>query len=119
MRRRPQDTKEIRRLQGIKEIRERREKADAEPRRKLDHYKDRHLAIQREQQARAAALETKRNRFANLSIAEALAAARRLNFVDLEANPEGDGAPLNRPSLALLELFLSVLHDRGSVAVLQ
>src|SRR6266571_571306 len=120
MSRRPQGTNEInRRPQGIKEIREAREKADAERKRMLERYKDHHLAAERERHARAAALDAKRNRFAGLSVNDALAAARRLTFIDLEAEGKGEAAPLNRPSLALLELFLKVLQDRGSVAVLQ
>lgn len=120
MNRRPQDTKDFRRRpQGIKEIREAREQADAERRRLLERHKEHHLAVQREQQARAALLEAKRNRFAGLSITDALAAARRLTFIDLEADQKGNAEPLNRPSLALLELFLKALQDRGSVAVLQ
>ena len=120
MNRRPQGTKDInRRPQGVKEIREAREKADAERKRMLERYKDHHLALERERQARAAALDAKRNRIAGLSVSDALAAACRLTFVDLEAERKGDAVPLNRPSLALLELFLKVLQDRGSVAVLQ
>jgi hypothetical protein len=108
-----------RRPQGIMEIREAREKTEAERRRMLERYKDHHLAAERERQARTAALDAKRKRFAGLSVSEALAAARRLTFIDLEAEQKGDAAPLNRPSLALLELFLKVLQDRDSVAVLQ
>lgn len=120
MKRRPQDTKDFnRRPQGIKEVREAREQADAERRRLLERHKDHHLAVQREQQARAAVLEAKRNRFAGLSIADALAAARRLAFIDLEADQKGDAVPLNRPTLAMLEMFLKVLRDRSSVATLQ
>jgi hypothetical protein len=120
MSRRPRGTKDIiRRPHGLKEIREAREKAEAERRRMLEKYKDHHLATERERQARAAALEAKRSRFAALSIHEALAAAARLTFVDLEAEQLSNGRPLNRPSLALLEQFLTVLRDRGSVAVLQ
>lgn len=120
MSRRPQDTRDInRRSQGFKEILEAREKAEADRKRMLERYKDHHLAAERERQACAAALEVKRNRFANLSVGDALAAARRLTFIDLEAEQKGHAAPLNRPSLALLEQFLKALQDRGSVAVLQ
>ena len=108
-----------RRPQGINEVREAREKADAERKRLLERYRDHHLAAQREQQVLAAALEAKQKRFVGLSISDALAAARRLAFIDLEAERGGEAAPLNRPSLVLLEMFLKVLQDRHSVAVLQ
>ena len=42
-----------------------------------------------------------------------------LTFVDLEAEGARDAAPLNRPTLAMLELFLKVLRERTSVATLQ
>jgi hypothetical protein len=59
MSRRPQGTNDIgRRPQGIKEIREAREKADAERKRMLERYKDHHLVAERERQARAAAYIT-------------------------------------------------------------
>ena len=119
MRRRPHETKDFRRPQGIKEIREAREKADAERKRLLERYKDHQLTVQREQQARTAVLGAKRSRFASLSVGEALAAARRLSFIDLEGEQQGNSAPLNRPTLALLELFLKMLQDRGSVSILQ
>src|SRR5262245_25813894 len=116
MSRPPQNTKDItRRPQGIKEIREAREKADAERKRMLERYKDHQLAAERERQARTAALNVKRNRFAGLCVGDALAAARCLNFIDLEAEPRGGAARLNRPTLALLEQFLKMLQDRGSV----
>lgn len=108
-----------RRPQGIKAIREAREMADAQRKRMLERYKDHHLAAERERQARAAALEVKRSRFAYLSVDDALAAARRLTFFDLEAEQMGGAAPLNRPTLALLEQYLKALQNRGSVAVLQ
>jgi hypothetical protein len=107
-----------RRAQGVKEIREAREKADAARKRMQDRSKEHHLAAERERQGRAAALEAKPNRFAGLSVSDALAAARRLTFIDLEAERKGEAASLIRLSLDLFELFLTVLKDRGSVAVL-
>jgi hypothetical protein len=82
---RPKDTKDIRRPQGIKEIREARDKADAERRRMLERFREHQAAVDRERNARETALAAKRNRFSALNIGEALAAARRLTFVDLEA----------------------------------
>lgn len=108
-----------RRPQGIKEIREGREKADAERRRMLEHFKNRQAATDRERQARETELATKRNRFSALNVSAAIAAARRLAFVDLEAEELRDPTPLNRPSLALLELYLNALRERTSVITLQ
>jgi hypothetical protein len=108
-----------RRPQGIKEIREGREKADAERRRMLEHFKNRQATANREQQVRDAALAAKRSRFSPLNVSEAIAAASRLMFVDLEAEGQREPAPLNRPSLALLEMFLKVLRERASVIALQ
>jgi hypothetical protein len=118
MSRRPQNFKD-RRPQGIKEIREARGKAEAERRRTLERYKDHQTAVDRERHAREAVLAVKRARFAALNIADARAAARRLTFVDLEAEGARPAVPLNRPTLAMLELFLNVLRERTSVAVLQ
>lgn len=120
MSRRPQDTKDItRRPQGIKDVRDAREKADAARKRLVERVKDQHLTAERERQVHAAALEVKRKRFSELSIDNALAAARRLAFLDLESEKNAEAAHLNRPSLALLEQFLKALQDRQSVAVLQ
>src|SRR5262249_44742217 len=120
MKRRRQDMRQFnRRPQGVKEIGEAREKADAERKRLLERYKDHQIAVERERQARAAVFDARRNRFAHLSLSDALAAARRLTFIDLEAERKGEAAPLNRPSLTLVELFLTVLKERGSIAVLQ
>jgi hypothetical protein len=118
MSRRPQDFKD-RRSQGIKDIREAREKAEAQRQRTFGRFKEHQMAVDRERHAREAALATKRNRFSALSIADALAAARRLTFVDLEAEGARPAAPLNRPTLAMLELFLKVVRERTSVAALQ
>src|SRR6266540_6017449 len=102
----------------IKKFREARENADAGRRRMLDHFKEHHLAVQQERQAREAAFAAKRTRFSALNISEALAAARRLTFVDLEADGTHEAVPLNRPSLAMLELFLKVLRERASIVTL-
>jgi hypothetical protein len=108
-----------RRPQGIKEARETREtKANAARERMLRQFMDHHLAAERERQARAAALDVKRKRFAGVSVGDAVAAARRLTFLDLEAEQTG-AVSLNRPTLVLLELFLKLLQDRGSTALLQ
>jgi len=106
-------------LHGIKEIREAREKADAERRRMLDRFKDHQAAVDREQYARDAALTAKRTRFGTLSLSDALAAAGRLKFIDLEAEGTRNAVPLNRSTLAILELFLKVLKERDSVSTLQ
>lgn len=72
----PQGNKNItRRPQGLKEIREAREKADAARRKLIERYKDIQSAADRERAAHVAALEAKRNRFARLSVDDALAAA--------------------------------------------
>ena len=118
MSRRPQDFKD-RRPQGIKDIREAREKAEAERRRTFERYKEHQTSVDRERHARQAVLTVKRTRFAALNIADALAAARRLTFVDLEAEGARSAVPLNRPTVAMLELFLKVLRERTSVATLQ
>ena len=82
----PQRNKDVSgRPQVLKELREAREKADVERRKLVERYKDVQSAAERERQARAAALETKRHRFDGLSISDALAAAKRLSFIDLEA----------------------------------
>jgi hypothetical protein len=118
MSRRPQDFTD-RRPQGIKEIREAREKAEAERRRTFERFKEHQTAVDRERHTRESVLAAKRGRFATLNIADALAAARRLTFVDLEAEGTRPAVPLNRPTLAMLELFLKVLRERTSVAILQ
>jgi hypothetical protein len=119
MNRWPQGNKDItRKSQGLKEIREAHEKANAERQRLVERYRDLRSAADRERQARAAALDIKRNRFAGLSVEDALAAAQRLSLIDLEAEP-WESRPLNRPTLALIERFLCILRDRYSVAVLQ
>ena len=108
-----------RRPQGIKEIREARERSDAERRRLLELHKGHQAAADHERQLREAALAAKRSRFIALDVNEALAAARRLTFVDLEAEGERTALPLNRPTLAMLELYLRALRERASVAALQ
>src|SRR5258706_7398029 len=118
MSRRPQDFRE-RRPQGIKEVHEAREKAEAERRRTLDRFKEHQIAVDRERHAREAVLAATRGRFAALNIPDALAAAQRLTFVDLEAEGARLATPLNRPTLAMLEWFLKVLCERTSVAALQ
>lgn len=118
MSRRRQDFRD-RRPQGIKEIREAREKAEAEQRRTFERYKEHQTAVDRERHARQAVLAVKRARFAALNIADAVAAARRLTFVDLESQETGAALSLNRPTLAMLECFLKVLRERTSVATLQ
>ena len=107
---------------GPRDFKERidpREKAAAERRRTLERFREHQAAVDRERNARETALAAKRNRFSTLNVSEALAAARRLTFVDLEAEGARGAAPLNRPSLAMLELFLKVLRERNSVATLQ
>ena len=118
MSRRPQGTKESR-PQGIKEIRKAREKSNAERRRLLALYKSHQAAADHERHIREAALAAKRSRFTALNVSQALAAARRLTFVHLEAKGERVALPLNRPTLAMLELYLRGLRERASVAALQ
>jgi hypothetical protein len=108
-----------RRPQGIKDIREARERSDAERRRLLELHKGHQAAADHERHLREAALAAKRSRFIALDVSEALAAARRLTFVDLEAEGERTALPLNRPTLAMLELYLRALRERASVAALQ
>src|SRR6266566_7393957 len=103
----------------FKERVEPREKAEAERRRTLERFREHQAAVDRERHIREAALTAKRNRFSALNIGEALAAARRLTFVDLEAEGAREAVPLNRPSLAMLELFLRILRERNSVMTLQ
>ncbi len=74
-----------RRPRDFKERVEPREKAEAERRRTLERFREHQAAVDRERHIREAALTAKRNRFSALNIGEALAAARRLTFVDLEA----------------------------------
>jgi hypothetical protein len=107
---------------GPRDFKERvdpREKAEAERRRTLERFRQHQAAVDQERNARETALTAKRNRFSALEIGEALAAARRLTFVDLEAEGARAAAPLNRPTLAMLELFLKVLRERNSVVTLQ
>src|SRR5262245_29960585 len=120
MKRRPQDTKAPNwRPQRVDEIRDAREKVSAERQRILERYKGQRLAAEHEREARAAALALKRNRFASLSVDDALAAAGRLAFVDLEAARMEAAFRLNRPSLFLIEQFANTLKDRSSLAILQ
>jgi hypothetical protein len=105
--------------QGINAFRKGREKADAERRRMLDRFKNHQAAVDRERVTREAARTAKQTRFSALNISEAVAAAQRLTFVDLEAEKTHNAATLNRPSLAMLELFLKALRERTSVVTLQ
>lgn len=114
----PQGIRESR-SQSIKEIREARERSDADRRRLLEHYKGHQAAADRERHLREAALAVQRSRFTALNVSEALTAARRLTFVDLEAEGERVALPLNRPTLAMLELYLRALRERASIAALQ
>jgi hypothetical protein len=118
MTRRPQDFKE-RRSKGFEAVREAREKADAERRRMLERYKVHHDSVERNREAREAVLIAKRNRFSGLNVSDAINASRQLTFIDLEADVGRTGKALNRPTLALLELFLKALRDRVSSAILQ
>src|ERR1700730_15903573 len=118
MSRRAQDFRN-RRSQGLKDIHEAREKAEAERRRTFDRFKEHQTAVERDRHTREAALALKRGRFETLDIAGALISARRLTFVDLEAEGPRLAVPLNRPTLAMLELFLKVLRERTSVRTLQ
>jgi hypothetical protein len=118
MSRRPPNFREGR-PRGVSEVNEAREKAEAERRRTFDRFKQHHAVVDRERHAREAVLAAKRDRFNTLNIADALAAAGRLKFVDLEADGPGPAGPLNRPTLAMLELFLKALRERTSVATLQ
>lgn len=120
MSRRSQDTKDItRRPQGLKDVWDAREKADAARKQLLARYKDQHRAAEQERQARACALEVKRKRFSDLSTTNVLEAAGRLVFLDLESDTRSEAAHLNRPSLFLLEQFLKALQERQSAVVLQ
>jgi hypothetical protein len=85
----------------------------------LERYRTRQASIDQERRARDAALAAKRARFSAVDIAAALAAAQRFTFIDLEAEGASGILPLNRPTLAMLELFLQVLRERRSLAVLQ
>jgi len=118
MNRRPNDFNE-RRSKGFEAVREAREKADTERRRMLERYKDHHASVERERDAREAVLNAKRCRFNALNVGEAISAARRLMFIDLEDEANRSAKLLNRPALAMLELFLKALRERVSVAVLQ
>ncbi len=84
-----------------------REKADAERRRTLERFKEHQAAVDRERNARETALAAKRNRFSTLNVSEALAAARRLTFVDLEAegarDPDAAEPPNSRHAGIVLE----------------
>ena len=106
--------------QKIEEVREAREKADAEKRRLLDRLKEQRQAETQAKEARTAALEAKRSRLKSIDVDAALNAARRLKFFDLvDSGAVNETKTLNRPSLTLLELYLHVLRDRNSISVLQ
>ena len=105
--------------QGMKGLNEARDKADTERKRMLERYKSHQASVDRVRHAHEAVLAAKRSRFSALDIVEALGAARRLSFIDLDAERVCGSAPLNRPSLAILEMFLGVLCERRSVAALQ
>jgi hypothetical protein len=64
----------------------------------LDRFKEHQGAVDRERHVREVVLAAKRGRFATLSITDALAAARRLTFVDLEAGGTGLTAPPADPT---------------------
>src|ERR1051326_6145713 len=96
-----------------------REKAETERRRTLERFRQHQAAIDHERTAHETALAAKRDRFSTLNIGEALAAARRLTFVDLDAEGARPAAPLNRPTVAMLEFFLRALRERNSVVTLQ
>jgi hypothetical protein len=108
-----------RRPRDFKERIDPRQQAEVERRRTLERFREHQAAVDRERNARETALAAKRNRFSALNTGEALAAARRLTFVDLEAEGARAASPLNRPTLAMLELFLKALRDRNSVVTLQ
>lgn len=119
MRRPPQDFRDGKRQWGQKDVHEARQKADAERKRAYEKFRKHQDAIDDEHSKRQAALAAKRERFAALNIPDALAAAQKLLFADLEAEGVRQYAPLNRPTLTLIEAFLAALRDRNSGAVLQ
>jgi len=95
-----------RRLQGIKEIREGREKADAERWRMLDRFKDHQAAVDREQYAREAALTAK-------TLKTNFSHSANASIMSLSAG-DGAGAPINEDTAgelarALLELGVSAI----------
>lgn len=120
MRRTPQDFRDGKRPWKPKDgIHEARQKAEAERKRHFDRFRKHQDAIDREHDKKEAALAAKRQRFAGLDIAEAMAALRKMSFVDLETEGPRNYTPLNRPTFALVEMFLNALRDRDSVALLQ
>jgi hypothetical protein len=109
-----------RKSRSLDDIAQARKKADADKQKLLDRIKEARLAAARVDAIRAAALLEKRDRFRAVDVAAALVAVKRLRFVDLESTDALRAVQsLNRPSLRLLEFYLTALRDRHSVSILQ
>ena len=100
-------------------MREDQDKATEERRLLFERMREKQVAAEEQQQALEQAREAQRNRFTSINIADAIVAANRLRFFDLESGTAREPVLLNRPTLVLLELLLKVLVERTSVAVLQ
>jgi hypothetical protein len=109
----------MREAQKFNRMREAQEQAAAEKRRLLERMKETQAAAEEQRQARQEARTVQRSRFTSINVAEAIAAAKRLRFIDLEADTARIAVALNRPTLTLLDMFLRVLVGTTSVAVLQ
>lgn len=119
MARQPDRFDRMREAQKFNRMREDKEKAAAEKRRLLERMKETQAAAEEQRQAHEEVRNVHRNRFASVNVADAIAASKRLRFIDLEAGTGLAPVALNRPTLELLEIFLKVLVERTSVAVLQ
>jgi hypothetical protein len=104
----------------LEQIREGRERAEAERRRLLERMRDRSPKPQRATVVSAprAAEPGGSGRLHDLDIEAALTAAGRLSFMTLTTQV-GPRRPLNRPTVQLLALFLGSLRDSRSAGVLQ
>jgi hypothetical protein len=100
-------------------VRDAQDEANAKRRRLVERLKLAKAAADEQRQVIERAREAQRSRFTSINVADAIAAAKRLKFIELEADSARQDVFLNRPTLALLSLFLKVLVERTSVAVLQ
>lgn len=104
------------RLDGMREA---HDKANADRRRLLERMKETNAAADKEREARLQEEKARRSRFSVIDAASAIAAAERLRFIDLEGDDARLPVAVSRPTITLLEMFLRVLVERASVAVLQ
>lgn len=102
----------------IEQIREGREKVDADRRRLLERMQEKRLAEEKARADALAASAAKRARFSSIDTDACLSWARRFFFMEL-VDASSPPRALNRPTLDLLAAFLTVLRENRSKAILQ